>query len=720
MSRMLSRMLRLSTLFMLLWSLLAGAQAAPTDPDLLWLEDLRSAPSLAWVAERNAETQSRFKSDPRYAGEVERYRRLGQGAGRDEYLSGGYVSQVARDAEHPLGIWRVMRVDQPRSSVLKPEWKDALSFDDLARSEGTRWQFRPGWLNPTCDAVLGTRCLLALSPDGGDRTVLREFDLASGRFVEPADGGFTITTPARTYVAWVDRDTVMISSDFGPGSISDAGYATQARLWKRGQPLAAAQLVFQAPAGSVLFIPHAMKSAGQSLYLAEVWPRGAPSPEYWRLHLDRPAEKLALPGPVVQYRGVVGALGDEMIAMTSQPVDIGGRTVRAGSLIAVRIDGKGTPELVFEPSPAQAIDPIFHLAMARDALWFVAMKNVDAHLYSARRKGGGKGRWQVTEHPLPPHAAVQMLTGENTQGVVMVKVESLLLPPTTRLYGPNVSLTIASTPALFDASKFNTEQHFARSHDGTRVPYYLVHRKGFVFDGKAPGLVSAYGGFGVSWLPSYANHEFKTDIGWPILDRGGVFVLANIRGGGEYGPPWHAGARRGLRQNGLDDLAAVARDLVRIRAVAPNRLALIGGSNGGLLASATGIQSPGLFKALIAEVPLTDMIRFPKLYTGAVWINEYGDPDDASEAAALRAYSPFHNVRPDQPYPEMFLITSTSDDRVHPGHARRLTEKLRNVGNPVLFYESNEGGHESLASLQHQAEQRALETIYLLQALRID
>ena len=707
----------LSLLPLLLRCLLLSVQLSPllahaqSDADDLWLEDLRSPRAMEWVAARNAETDARFKSDPRYAAEVERFRRYAQGAGRDEYAAGGYAHQVSRDAEHPLGTWRVMRLGHRGERV----WKTALSFDALAQSEGTRWQFRPGWLNPTCDAQLGTRCLLALSPDGGDRTVLREFDLATGRFV---DGGFATTEAARSVVAWIDKDTVLIESDFGPGSMSAAGYALQARVWKRGQPLSQARLVFTAPADSVLFILHAMKGAAAPRYFAEVWRRGAPTPEYWRVRVDGPARPVPLPTAVVQYRGIVGALGDDLIITTAKPLTIGTRTVGPGSLLAVDARGRGTTEIVFEPDASQAIDPIFHLAMARDALWFVAMKDVDAHLYSARRRGG---RWVVTEHPLPPHAAVQLLTGENTQDVVMARVESMLLPPTTMLYGTQTTpRTIATTAPLFDAACCITDQHFATSDDGTRVPYYLVRRRDFRFDGSAPGLISAYGGFGVSWLPSYANHEFKTDIGWPIIDRGGVFVLANIRGGGEYGPLWHAGARRALRQNGLDDLAAIARDLVRIRAVAPDRLAMIGGSNGGLLAAATGIQRPDLFKALIAEVPLTDMLRYTKLYTGSVWINEYGDPDDPTEAAALRRYSPLHNVRSGVRYPEMLLVTSTSDDRVHPGHARRLAEKLRGVGQPVLFHESSEGGHESLASLQHQAELRALQTMYLLQALKIE
>ena len=693
----------------------ASSPAAPSpDPDLLWLEDIHGARATAWVAARNAETDRRLRTDPRFAAERDRFAAYAQGAGRDEYANGGYVHQVNRDAQHPLGTWRTMRLDD---AVAAPAWNDELAIDDLAKAEGTPWQFRPGWLNPTCDSTLGTRCLLALSPDGGDRTVLREFDLATRRFVAPTDGGFTIPVAARTVVAWVDRDTVMLSSDFGPGSLSPAGYAVQARLWKRGRPLAEAKLVFQAPPDTVLFILHAMRSTGKSIYLAEVWLRGKASPEYWRLDPQRAAEPLALPAPVVQYRGVVGVLGDRLVVMTAEPAALGGRTVRAGSLLAIRIDGRGTPELVFQPDATQAIDPIFHLAMARDSLWFVAMKNVDAHLYSAAPRGG---RWVVTEHPLPPHAAVQMLTGELTTGSVMAKVESLLLPPTTSLYAASrPPREIATTSALFDATPYVTEQHLATSRDGTRVPYYLVHRKSFRFDDSAPGLVSAYGGFGVSWLPSYVNHEFKTDIGWPIVERGGVFVLANIRGGGEYGPAWHDAARRGKRQNGLDDLAAIARDLVRIRAVAPDRLAMIGGSNGGLLAAATGIQSPTLFKALIAEVPLTDMLRYTRLYTGSVWINEYGDPDDPVERAKLLAYSPLQNVRPGVRYPEMLLVTSTSDDRVHPGHARRLAETLRSVGQPVLFHEATEGGHEGLASLQEQAELRALETVYLLQALHM-
>ena len=688
--------------------------ATTADADLLWLEDVHGARAGAWVAERNAETMRRLAGDARYGAEVQRFERLGQGGGGDEYLSGGYVHRVLRDAAHPLGTWQVMRVDP----VAGRRWHDVLGFDALARREGTPWQFRPNWLNPVCDATLGSRCLLALSPDGGDRTVLREFDLATGRFVDAADGGFAIATAARTYVAWIDRDTVLISSDFGAGSMSPAGYAVQARVWRRGQPLAQARLVFEAPAGAVLFIPHAMKNDGPTLFLAEVWPRGADTPEYWRVRLDAPATRLQLPSAVVQYRGIVGVLQGELIAMTAAPSIVGGRTVRAGSLLAVPLDGEHAARVIFEPSAAEAIDPIFHLAMARDSLWFVAMRDVDAHLYSAVP---ARARWRVAEHALPAHAAVQMLTGENAQSVVMAKVESLLLTPTTSLYGldgkPDV---IDRAPPLFDATRFASEQHFAISADGTRVPYYLVRPKAFRFDGRGAGLVSAYGGFGVSWLPAYASHEFKTDIGLPLLERGAIFVQANLRGGGEYGPEWHDAARRSRHQKGLDDLAAVARDLVRIGAVAADRLAMIGGSNGGLLAAATGIQQPSLFKALIAEVPLTDMLRFHKLYTGSVWINEYGDPDDPTERAALARYSPLQNVRRGVRYPEMLLVTSTADDRVHPGHARRLAETLRGAGQPVLFFESTEGGHESLSALRPQAELRALETIYLLQALHLD
>ncbi len=694
----------------------APAASAPApDQDFLWLEDVHAARALSWVADRNAETDRRLRTDPRFAGEVERFRHFAQAAGREEYAGGGYAHQMIRDAQHPLGTWRVMRIGHGGTASA---WHAVLSLDELAAREGARWQFRADWLNPVCDVSLGSRCLVSISPDGGDRTVLREFDLATRRFVPPAEGGFAIPVAARTVVRWVDRDTVMLSTDFGPGSLSPAGYALQARLWKRGTSLADAKPVFDAPADTVLFILHAMKGRGAPLFLAEVWLRGAPSPEYWRVRPDRAALRLALPAAVVPYRGVVGVLGQDLVAMTSAAATIAGRSVRAGSLIALRIDGRGTPRIVFEPDSTQAIDPIFHLAMARDRLWFVAMKDVDAHLYSAAPRGG---RWRIEEHALPPHAAVQMLSGETAQDAVMTRVESLLSPPTTLLYSTvRAPQTIATSPAVVDASGYVAEQHFATSRDGTRVPYYLVRSKTFRFDGTAPAIVSAYGGFGVSWLPSYANREFKTDIGWPIVERGGVFVQANIRGGGEYGPAWHEGARRGLRQNGLDDLAAVAHDLVRLHAASPDRLAMIGGSNGGLLAAATGVQSPTLFKALIAEVPLTDMVRFTKLYTGSVWINEYGDPDDAIEGAQLRAYSPFQNVRTGVAYPEMLLVTSTADDRVHPGHARRLAEKLRSIGQPVLFHEDTEGGHEGQASPQQQAELRALETVYLLQALKID
>ena len=689
------------------------AQGLAADPDALWLEDVHGERAQAWVAARNAETDARLRADPRFAAERERYLRYGQAAGPEAYAAGGYVHALLRDAAHPLGTWRTQRLDGHATS----QWQDALSLDDLARAEGVRWQFRPHWLNPICDAALGSRCLVSLSPDGGDRTVLREFDLATRRFV-PAAEGFEIPVAARTVVAWVDHDTVMLTSDFGPGSLSDAGYALQARLWKRGQPLAEARTVFDAPPNTVLFILHAMKSDGPARYFAEVWRRGEPSPEYWQLAPDRPAHPLALPGPVVQYRGVVGTLGDELVALTSRPVSIGTRQVRAGSLLAVPLHGDRPATVIFEPDATQAIDPIFHLAMSRDRLWFAAMTNVDARLYSA---APGRRGWKVTAHAVPPHAAINLLTGESTQGEVMARVESLLLPPTLQVYPERgAPRTVDAAPSVVAERDNVVEQHFATSRDGTRVPYYLLHRRDWHPDGQGAGVVSAYGGFGVSWLPSYVNHEFKTDIGWPIVERGGVFVLANIRGGGEYGPAWHAAARRGLRQNGLDDLAAVAHDLVRRGVVAPGRLGMIGGSNGGLMAAATGIQRPDLFAALIAEVPLTDMLRYTRLYTGAVWINEYGDPDDPAEAARLRAYSPLQNVRPNVRYPEMLLVTSTADDRVHPGHARRLAERLRSAGAPVLFHESTEGGHEGLATVQELAEVRALETVYLLQALKLD
>ena len=687
--------------------------ASAADDDDRWLEDSASAAVKTWVAARNAETDARLLSDPRYAQERRRFLSLGGGRHEEDYLNGGLVHRLLSDAKRPLGRWQVRAASPAAHRLLGDDrWHTMLDLDALAKAEGRRWTFPLWWKNPMCDTSIGPRCMVNLSPDGGDRTVLREFDLKTRRFV--VDKAFRSDTPARHYAHWIDADRLLLASDFGPGSLSDAGYARQARVWTRGTPIADATLRFEAPADAVLFIPHNFRHAGGTLFVAEVWHRSAGAPSWALIDPERGATPFVPPVDLVRYRGLAGIVGERLVATTAQPFTLGDRILPAGSLLALPLPGHSDPiETIFVPDAGEAVDPVFHLAVGADALWFGVMHDVSGRLMRATRGASG---WTLTPQPVPPHGAVRLLAGEIAPSTVLVKTESLLSPPqTTRRDGTRIDV-IAQQRAAFDASRFVTEQRFATSRDGTRVPYYVTRTK------QAPkqppaAVLTAYGGFGISFLPTYLNPEFHTDLVWPLLARGGIHVHANIRGGGEYGPVWHRGAQRRERMRGVEDLVAVAEDLVRAGLADPQRLGFIGASNGGLLAAATAVQRPELFRAVVADVPITDMLRFHELFTGAVWIDEYGDPREAGDRAALERFSPLHNLRAGVRYPEMLVTTSGSDDRVHPGHARRFAERLRRLGNPVLFHESSDTGHGAGAALDAAAARRALKTTYLLQTL---
>lgn len=691
------------------------------DPTDLWLEDSASEATRAWVQARNAETENKLQRDPRFATEQRRFEAIARAGHGDEYLNGGLLHRVVSDAKHPLGTWQARAITPAAQRMLGTRgWRSLLDLDQLARQEGRPSKFRPGWLNPMCDTSIGPRCVLHLSPDGGDRTLMREFDLRKRRFVPD---GFRIDTPARTYAHWVDAGHLLVASDFGAGTLSSAGYARQSRLWARGTALADARLRFEAPADAVLYIPHAYRSSQGLFFVAEVWRQAAGAPEWWQIPaggpVDRPAERLVLPVDLVRYHGVVGIVSDRLVLMSAQPLAQGDAVWPAGSLIALPLPGvpgaSGEAELIFAPAADEAVDPIFHLAVADDGLWFGVMKTVSGQLYSARRVDG---RWQRQRQAVPAAAAVKLLSGEVAPSAVLVRTESLLQPPTLEVRSDHArTLAVARAPAAFDASAFVTEQHLATSRDGTRVPYYIVRSKDLRFDGRAAALITGYGGFGISFLPAYLSSEFQSDFAWTMLSAGAIHVHANIRGGGEFGPEWHRAAQRRAHPRGIEDFIAVAEDVVRIGAASATRLGIAGASNGGLLVTAAAVQRPDLFRAVIADVPIVDMLRFHELFTGAVWIDEYGDPRDEGDRAVLRAYSPLHNLQAGVRYPQMLLSTSTSDDRVHPGHARRFAQALRRLGQPVWFHESADAGHEGAASLAAAARQRAMKATFLMQAL---
>lgn len=705
-----------------------GVAALPASGALSTALEDDTPSTRAWVAARNAESEARWMQGPGFEALKAGFLQLGQGTRQDSYLNGGWVHRLQAEAGRPLGRWQVQAASPQARRILGPGWHTLLDLDDMARADGQRWKFPLWWKNPMCDATLGPRCIVNLSPDGGDRTVLREFDLRQRRFVPAAEGGFAIDTPARTYAHWISRDQLLLATDFGPGSLSGAQYARQARVWQRGTPHTAARPLFEAPEDSVLFIPHNFRHRGGTLFVAEVWRQGPGAPEWWLLQPDaadgQTARRWMPPVDLVRYRGLMGIVGDRLLAMSARPLDHAGGQWPAGSVLALPLPGapdadKSPIEPVFVPDAHQAVDPVFHLAVARDALWMGLMNDVSAQLWRVRRTPSGQ--WPRRAFPLPPHSSVRLLAGEIAPSAVLVKTESLLSPPRSLLLdeapqAPLQARSLAQAPNPLGAG-YQSTQYFATSRDGTQVPYYVLRARGPAPAQRPPALLTAYGGFGFSYLPAFLNPEFHSDLALPLLRAGALHVHVNIRGGGEYGPAWHQAAQRRLRPKGQEDLIAVAEDLVRRGLADPKRLGFIGSSNGGLLAGAVATARPELWRAVVADVPILDMLRFHTLFTGAVWIDEYGDPRDPQDRAVLAGYSPLHRLQAGVRYPALLLTTATSDDRVHPGHARRFAERLRELGQPVWFHESADAGHGGAGSLASAAATRALQANFLLQQL---
>jgi prolyl oligopeptidase len=367
-----------------------------------------------------------------------------------------------------------------------------------------------------------------------------------------------------------------------------------------------------------------------------------------------------------------------------------------------------TPLLVYAPGPREAIEDV---AATRTRLLTTIYRNVEGGAVAYRF---AEGRWIPSPLALPEHASVQLMSASDRDERAFIDVAGFLTPNTLWLAELEAGAVspVKSLPARFDASGSIVEQFEAVSADGTAVPYFIVRPKALRFDDTAPTLLYGYGGFQVSMTPSYAGA-----LGRLWLERGGVYVVANIRGGGEFGPEWHKAALKAERQRAFDDFIAVAEDLIRRRITSPRRLGIMGGSNGGLLMGAMLTQRPELFRAVVIQVPLLDMLRYHKLLAGASWMAEYGDPDKPEEAEFLRRISPYHNLRPATQYPEPFFVTSTKDDRVHPGHARKMAARMAAMGLPFLYYENVDGGHSAAANLAERARRTALEFTYLTRKL---
>ena len=670
----------------------AAKPAQPADP-YLWLEDVEGAKPLATVKQWNAETEAALTSMPSY--EQHRERALAmlndprQIALPDEVM-GDQVANHWVDADHKRGLWRV----SPLADYLagKPQWRTLIDVDALGKAEGKSWV----WHGANCLAPEYRRCLVSLSPGGGDADVIREFDLPAGQFVA---GGFTVPLGKNT-AGWLDRDTLLVAAVEGEGTATRSGYPRIVKSWKRGTPWSAAAVVTQGIPEDIGISPFAVMDR-DTRYVGIDRSTGFYTDKRSILAPDGRWVELPIPETAtfetIHDGQVIVSLIDPLGGF--QP-----GSVVAFDVAAILAGRKPQPTLVMAPSASQSIEEV---GATDHVLWIKALDDVSGKLFALRRQANGS--WSRGAVAMPGNSTIHIAGGADKQDILFTTVETMLEPTTLDAVGADGNVRkVQSLPAQFDASNFAVEQRFATSKDGTRVPYFLVRKKGVT--APAGALIHAYGGFRAAQTPTYLTEQpYRSGpLGLFWVEDGNAYVLANIRGGGEYGPAWHKAALREKRQNAFDDLEAVARDLIATGVARPDAVAISGRSNGGVLVGAAMTQHPELYSAVIAGSPLEDMKRYSHLSAGASWIDEYGDPDKPADWAFLSKYSPYQNVRKGVRYPPVFFYLSTKDDRVHPGHARKMAAKLKAYGDPVFYHEYLEGGHSVGADRSEDAVRAAL------------
>ncbi|MBX3420159.1 MAG: S9 family peptidase [Pirellulaceae bacterium] len=660
----------------------------------LWLEEVTGQAALDWVRQRNSVTQQKYETD--------HFHQL-----RDDLLAildsdqripqvtkhGTYLYNFWRDNQHERGIWRRTTLEEYRQS--QPKWELLLDLDQLAGSENENWVWHSATLlRPNYD-----RAIINLSRGGADATVSREFDLPSKSFVP--DGFYR--PEAKGGLDWINRDSVFVYTDFGAGSLTSSGYPRQAKLWRRDQPLAEAELVYEGLDGDMYisavhddtpgyerdFVSRTLAFYNNELYLRTD---------------DRQLVKIEVPNSVIKT-----VFRDFLLLELREPWTVEGQNFQAGSLLVADLNeflsGKRKFSILFQPTDNSSLASF---ACTRDYILLNILEDVKNRIYVLKPSGN---QWQSS--PLqgaPPMGTLEISPVDPVESNAYWMTASDFVTPNTLYYGDVDGLPeqLKQLPAQFDAANLQVTQHFVTSRDGTRVPYFMVADKQLALDGAHPTLLYGYGGFEISLTPLY-----NPAVGKAWCSGGGVFVVANIRGGGEYGPRWHQAALKQNRLRAYEDFAAVAQDLIQRGVTSSQRLGIQGGSNGGLLMGNMLANYPQLFSAVVCQVPLLDMRRYHLLLAGASWMAEYGNPDSPGEWEFIRTYSPYQQIRSDQNYPTVLFTTSTRDDRVHPGHARKMMALMETQGHKVWYYENIEGGHGGAANNKQRAYMQALAYMFL-------
>lgn len=683
---------------------------------LAFLDEVDGDQALDWVRARNAEAENALATTSRYSEIKSDVQAILDSSDKIPGVSqaGEFLYNFWTDADHERGLWRRTTWESYRSD--KPEWEILLDVDALAEAEDVPWVWHgASILRPSLD-----RALVTLSRGGSDADETREFDLTTKQFL--TDGFFR--PEAKGDISWADTtgDVVYVATDFGDGSLTDSGYPRIVKRLRRGQDLADAETIFEGETTDVSV------GGGYSRLENRTFTYRSPSFFTSEVHelTDKGLVKIDVPEtshPSVWQGWLLVSLRDDW--------QVGDETFPAGSLIATRYEdflaGGRDFTALFTPTASASLTS---LAATKNHLVLTILDDVVSRL--ERHTPNESGAFEradldvtstllasdedATERPIVS-VSVGAVDAENSDDL-WVTVESFHLPSTLAVARIDADGTVReveklkSLPAFYDTDGVTVTQHFATSADGTKIPYFQISPRGVAADGSNPTLLYGYGGFEVSMTPSYFAVAGKA---W--IERGGVYVIANIRGGGEYGPEWHKAALKEKRHKAYEDFSAVAKDLVDRCVTTPEHLGTQGGSNGGLLMGNMLTQYPELFGAIVCQVPLLDMRRYTKLLAGASWAAEYGDPDDPEQWEFIKTFSAFHNFDPDGSYPPILFTTSTRDDRVHPAHARTLAHEMLAAGKDVTYFENIEGGHGGAATNAQRAMMQAYSYEFLWQHL---
>ncbi len=678
-----------------IWSV-AHAEPASRDP-YLWLEEINGARARTWVQSRNETTLGELRKDPSYrqtreaADQILSFR---DAIPRDQ-VAGRYVFSFQQSSKHPFGLWRRTTMDAYREG--NPKWETRFDLDAQNAIAGRRQQ----WKGAKCLPPDFGRCLIILSGPAGTGVTVREFDTDRGEYVVD---GFEIGE-APTEVEWVDTDTLLVATNWGRNTLTTGGRPRIVKIWSRGQPMRDAQTVYEGDREDAEVLPRTLFSNDGKVSLFIVRQQSSQASQLFHVDESGRAMRITVP-PSAQFKGM---LQRQLLFFLNADWRTGGQNHLAGSIVSFSLDAyirnAGAMPQVLPAYIADQRSSVTGVAVASNAAYVTLLENVQGRMNELTFDGR---QWLWRRVTLPNNGAVEVLSASELGKDVLLKYSSFLTPDSLYVVERGREPSgIRQLTARFDASGGEVKQYEAISADGTKIPYFIVRKSGLFNGGAAPTLLYAYGGFQISTTPWYWSSAGKL---W--LEKGGAYAIANIRGGGEFGPGWHAAATRENRQKNFDDLAAVARDMIARGLTTPRQLGLFGTSQGGLLVAGTFVQYPELFSAVVAQVPLTDMMRYTKLAASKNWVAEYGDPADPHMRDIIAQWSPYQNVRPGVKYPHVFFMSSAADSRIHPAHARKMAAKLEDLGQPVLYYEDGQASDSG-----QRAEQLALTFTYFRRVL---